>query len=563
MARTASRAIPRRFPTPRARRAALHQRQPGRLQPERRHRVDHALLHQPGRRHHLQDRDLPRRLGRRRAATARTASASTCWTPASSTPATITGVSSGNGNGLGAWGGSLGYTCSNANPPYNGLIGGYLASASTSTATSSTAPQHPRRDRQHDTGGDNTASGGFYQPGRIGLRGAGSIAFNSLAAAYGTNPGSSLPYYPASLATSCLNAGGTYNASTGLCDTCSSGTYNSGTGQCEKCSGGATYNSTTNTCDSCASGTYDSTTNSCQTCASGTYNAATNTCDSCASGTYDPTTNNCQSCASGTYNASLNECETCAGGATYNSTTNTCDSCASGTYDLTTNMCETCASGAYDAAANTCESCASGTYYATTNKCETCASGTYNAATNKCEVCSGGDVWLSASNVCCPIGDTWNGTKCVTSTGGLVTKGTLTTPNPTASNPNSPTASGPQSPTQVAPTASAPNTPTSTTPNSPTGAAPGSAYPDSIYAVKNTCATGNLYNYSTANAPTSVGAATLANTANTAGILDYGAIPGAYVVLPAGVQIANESAMNRGTATPIFYSAEDHARTAC
>ena len=39
---------------------------------------------------------------------------------------TITGTSSGDGNGLGAWGGSLGYTCSNANPPYNGLIGGYL-----------------------------------------------------------------------------------------------------------------------------------------------------------------------------------------------------------------------------------------------------------------------------------------------------------------------------------------------------------------------------------------------------------------------------------------------------
>src|SRR6202049_4949531 len=38
----------------------------------------------------------------------------------------ITGTAAGDGNGLGSWGGSLGYTCSNANPPYNGLIGAYL-----------------------------------------------------------------------------------------------------------------------------------------------------------------------------------------------------------------------------------------------------------------------------------------------------------------------------------------------------------------------------------------------------------------------------------------------------
>ena len=38
----------------------------------------------------------------------------------------ITGTAAGDGNGLGSWGGSLGYTCSNANPPYNGLVGAYL-----------------------------------------------------------------------------------------------------------------------------------------------------------------------------------------------------------------------------------------------------------------------------------------------------------------------------------------------------------------------------------------------------------------------------------------------------
>jgi len=28
--------------------------------------------------------------------------------------------------GIGAWGGSLGYSCSNSNSPYDGLVGGYL-----------------------------------------------------------------------------------------------------------------------------------------------------------------------------------------------------------------------------------------------------------------------------------------------------------------------------------------------------------------------------------------------------------------------------------------------------
>ncbi|HWW33591.1 MAG TPA: PilC/PilY family type IV pilus protein [Steroidobacteraceae bacterium] len=78
--------------------------------------------------------------------------------------------------------------------------------------------------------------------------------------------------------------------------------------------------------------------------------------------------------------------------------------------------------------------------------------------------------------------------------------------------------------------------------------------------MQNTCKTGNLWNYSVFTAPTNAGTATLSNTLNTglasAGIppiLDYGAIPNAYTVLPAGTQIANESAMSRGAATPIFY----------
>ena len=76
---------------------------------------------------------------------------------------------------------------------------------------------------------------------------------------------------------------------------------------------------------------------------------------------------------------------------------------------------------------------------------------------------------------------------------------------------------------------------------------------DAQYAVKNTCATGNLYNYSSATAPTGAGTATLDNAANTAGILDYAPIPNAYTEL-SSFQIANEGAATRSAATPIFYS---------
>jgi type IV pilus assembly protein PilY1 len=96
-------------------------------------------------------------------------------------------------NGIGSWGGSLGYTCSNTNPPYDGLVGAYLGLgidefgnflngknlvagyAGTNTAT-----------------GDNTALGVGYFPGRIGLRGAGNVSWAYLNATYPT-------YYPSSL----------------------------------------------------------------------------------------------------------------------------------------------------------------------------------------------------------------------------------------------------------------------------------------------------------------------------------------------------------------------------
>jgi type IV pilus assembly protein PilY1 len=99
--------------------------------------------------------------------------------------ATINGTAAGDGNGLGSWGGSLGYTCSNANQPYNGLIGGYVAVGideygnflnGTSLMSGYLGPNNPT--------GDNTALGYGYKPGRIGMRGAGNIAWNWLNANY-------------------------------------------------------------------------------------------------------------------------------------------------------------------------------------------------------------------------------------------------------------------------------------------------------------------------------------------------------------------------------------------
>jgi type IV pilus assembly protein PilY1 len=93
----------------------------------------------------------------------------------------------------GAFGGSLGYTCSNANNDpskradgtvrgYDGLVGGYLGLGIDEYGNFLNA-------------GDNTATGPSQTPGRIGLRGAGSISWAWLNANYPA-------YYPAALVAS-------------------------------------------------------------------------------------------------------------------------------------------------------------------------------------------------------------------------------------------------------------------------------------------------------------------------------------------------------------------------
>ncbi|HEV2287078.1 MAG TPA: hypothetical protein VGR80_13625, partial [Steroidobacteraceae bacterium] len=327
--------------------------------------------------------------------------------------AAINGKANGDGNGLGSWGGSLGYTCSNSNSPFNGLIGGYMGLGIDEFGNFLNGTTNTLGESGTTASGDNTASGGGYKAPRIGMRGAGNVAWNALTGAYGNNPANpAAPYYPASLATSCLNGGGTYNATTGVCETCASGTtYNPTANKCEKCATGVTYNAATNTCDSCPSGqTYDATTNTCQSCTSGSYVSSTNTCSVCPSGS--------------TWNSSTNVCETCASGTYINATT--CAACSTGFWNGTNDKCETCATGyTYDAtliAGGQCYKCSSGTYQTGYGLC--CPTGyTYNSVSGKCMLGAS-----SSSSTAASTKATGTGTAIVptTSPGGA----------PVANNPN-------------------------------------------------------------------------------------------------------------------------------
>src|SRR5215469_14999445 len=76
-------------------------------------------------------------------------------------------------------------TCSNANPPYNGLIGAYLAVGIDEYGNFlNGASFMPGYTGNNPIWGDNTALGYGYRPNRIGLRGAGNVAWNWLSANY-------------------------------------------------------------------------------------------------------------------------------------------------------------------------------------------------------------------------------------------------------------------------------------------------------------------------------------------------------------------------------------------
>lgn len=399
---------------------------------------------------------------------------------------------------IGAWGGSLAYTCSNSNSPYDGLVGGYLGLGideygnflNGTNNTINEGDYIKNGDGTPAGPGDNTASGGYYKPGRIGLRGAGNISWQALTTAYGTDPANTAaPYYPASLATTCSN-GGVYSA--GSCGpVCPTGFfYNSAKVTCDQCSAGTTFYSGTNKCMSCPSGA--------------TYNVSDNSCSSPAF--------------------------TCPNGATYGA--GSCSPqyfCASGT-TLNGSNCLKCPSGS---SVDT----SSGTPYCDYN----CPTGTFEGTgqgvyPQMCYKCSKGSLTQNA------VTKVWS---C--SSGGSLSLSNLKTPTSSSATTNTPQ---PVVPTGVNPTTSTPST----------------GVPYSLLAVRNTCSTGNLWNYKTPGTPSSAGPATLPtdptnpNSLNTAGIMDYPAlftpgppVVGAYRVL-SGVQIANESAVTRADAVPIFYN---------
>ena len=102
---------------------------------------------------------------------------------------------------IGAWGGSLGYSCSNTNPPYNGMMGAYLGLGIDEYGNF----------LNHN---DNTASGPGAQSNRIGLRGYGNIAWSWLTANYGTD-------YPSGLSASNQQAAVQKTCKTGYTWNCS------------------------------------------------------------------------------------------------------------------------------------------------------------------------------------------------------------------------------------------------------------------------------------------------------------------------------------------------------
>ncbi|MEP6502625.1 MAG: PilC/PilY family type IV pilus protein [Betaproteobacteria bacterium] len=74
---------------------------------------------------------------------------------------------------IGAFGGSLGYSCANSKNPTDGVIGGYLGIGIDEYGNFAYK-------------GDNTNTGNVYKPGRISVRGAGATALTALRANYPT-----------------------------------------------------------------------------------------------------------------------------------------------------------------------------------------------------------------------------------------------------------------------------------------------------------------------------------------------------------------------------------------
>ena len=356
------------------------------------------------------------------------------------TPTSVYPTGAANVPAIGATGGSLAFSCSDTNGPgsgagvtYDGLTGGYLGLG---------IDEYGNFLNQ----GDNTATGWGFQPGRIGLRGAGAISWPALNNAYGTNPNNpTLPYYPATLSA-----------------TCTTGSLDTGSGTCGVC---PTVGPTTVT--------------------TGNVTTVSNTTTVYGGGICTNTTV---------------------------ATTTTTPACTNSSYSLQNvnggPLCVQCSTGTYAPATDAGNP--NGVCFTTptqTTPTVQCNSGyTYDATIGYC-VNNNNSTVLSTNTNYTPTSDT---TTTSTNT-------TVTTNAPTSSAPYAPNVSAIQA------------------------------------AVQNTCRSGHLWNYATGT-PTDAGPATLTNAGNTAGILDYAAIPNAYLTLPPGNPISSPSATTRTAATTIFYN---------
>ncbi|RFO98893.1 pilus assembly protein PilY [Rhodoferax lacus] len=124
---------------------------------------------------------------------------------------------------IGAVGGSLSYSCSNGNAPYNGLTGAYLGLGMDEygnflNSGDNTSTGIPAQTASGGANGYNSWGSGTYQSNRIGLRGAGNVSWYWLNQNY-----SSL--YPASAGSSNRQSAVRSTCSTGLLQNGSSGTY--------------------------------------------------------------------------------------------------------------------------------------------------------------------------------------------------------------------------------------------------------------------------------------------------------------------------------------------------
>ncbi len=274
----------------------------------------------------------------------------------------------------GSWGGSLAYTCSNANPNYDGLAGAYLGLGIDEYGNFLNGKINTQG-TSWSASGDNTATGGGYKPSRIGLRGAGNISWQALTNAYGTSitPGdTTAPYY-----TNATCASGKYDSVLNACETCATGSYSGdGTGTCSVSSSTSncpvpptgyayTYNaalSTSYQCEACPTGTtYSPTT-------SGTYPHG-----SCL--TYDGTTalsTATPACAGGAYDSALQKCVSCPSGSTLAGGSTSTPSCSAITPTQSNPTSPTCSSGSYDSALSYCVSCPTGTLAGGTTSTPSC-----------------------------------------------------------------------------------------------------------------------------------------------------------------------------------------------